>query len=69
MYIHFTPPTQYGWVCPKCGRVNAPMMMTCQCFAYEQAKVKPNTVDLTPKVEWAKGTTTTTPTPEGQGDE
>ena len=20
-----------GWVCPRCGRVNAPWMMTCRC--------------------------------------
>jgi len=23
--------TQYGWVCPKCGRVNAPWKGTCDC--------------------------------------
>lgn len=22
---------QYGWVCPKCGRVNAPWKGTCDC--------------------------------------
>lgn len=25
------PPMSYGWVCPKCGRVNAPWKGTCDC--------------------------------------
>ena len=25
------PPQLYGWVCPKCGRVNAPWKSTCDC--------------------------------------
>ena len=25
------PPVQYGWVCPKCGRVNAPWVSQCGC--------------------------------------
>lgn len=25
------PVMLYGWVCPKCGRVNAPTKMTCDC--------------------------------------
>lgn len=24
-------PIIYGWVCPICGRANAPMNMTCEC--------------------------------------
>ena len=23
---------QQGWICPKCGRVNAPWIGTCPCF-------------------------------------
>lgn len=26
-------PMQYGWVCPKCGRVNSPWTSTCWCWA------------------------------------
>ena len=25
-------PINYGWVCPKCGRVNSPTMGTCPCY-------------------------------------
>lgn len=25
------PAVLYGWICPKCGRVNAPTKMTCDC--------------------------------------
>lgn len=25
------PPRQYGWVCPLCGRANAPWMSQCTC--------------------------------------
>lgn len=25
------PIALYGWICPKCGRVNAPTKMTCDC--------------------------------------
>lgn len=26
---------QYGWICPKCGRGNAPSCMTCPCIPME----------------------------------
>lgn len=32
MYYHNNElPPQQGWICPKCGRVNAPWMPTCGC--------------------------------------
>lgn len=30
--IHVTPDAPQGWVCPKCGRVNAPWVGTCPCY-------------------------------------
>ena len=27
-----TMPTNYGWVCTKCGRSNAPHVNSCSCF-------------------------------------
>ena len=29
--INSTPPTEYGWACPRCGRINAPWKSTCDC--------------------------------------
>ena len=28
---YIKPGTQQGWICPRCGRVNAPWVMTCPC--------------------------------------
>ena len=27
-----SPPTEYGWVCPRCNRVNAPWKSQCDCL-------------------------------------
>lgn len=32
-YYNNELPPQQGWVCPKCGRVNAPWMPTCGCVS------------------------------------
>lgn len=32
------PPLQTGWLCPACGRGNAPMNMTCPCKERERLK-------------------------------
>ena len=26
-----SPPMEYGWACPRCGRINAPWKSTCDC--------------------------------------
>lgn len=28
-----TPSFQQGWICPRCGRVNAPWVASCFCTA------------------------------------
>lgn len=34
MYYHNNElPPQQGWVCPKCGRVNAPWKSSCDCVS------------------------------------
>ena len=30
-YYNNELPPQQGWICPKCGRVNAPWLPTCDC--------------------------------------
>ena len=32
---------QEGWVCPKCGRVNAPFVDHCPCSSIDNIKVNP----------------------------
>lgn len=41
-------PTNYGWICPKCGRVNAPTKQTCDCSI--------GTYPYYPWVTWTSGT-------------
>ena len=41
---------QYGWVCPKCGKVLAPWMGECNCYkknySYETTETDPTTVNI-----------------------
>lgn len=30
-YREKNPPTMYGWVCPRCGAVNSPFSLKCDC--------------------------------------
>ena len=32
-YYNNELPPQQGWICPKCGRVNAPWLPTCGCVS------------------------------------
>ena len=34
-----TMPTQYGWLCPACGRGNAPLAQTCPCRGWPTMQI------------------------------
>jgi hypothetical protein len=34
-----TMPTQYGWLCPACGRGNAPLAQTCPCKGWPTMQI------------------------------
>lgn len=61
--IEFEMPRQYGWICPKCGRVNSPYTTTCPCYKqsdYKTSTVLLNRVGGENKVERGDGFTYTT---------
>lgn len=45
--ITLNPNMQYGWVCPKCGKVNAPWKDSCNCHL-NTPYTPPNTPTPTP---------------------
>lgn len=42
-YYNYQSPMAEGWLCPRCKRVNSPMMMQCNCPA--QAASETRTTD------------------------
>ena len=34
-----TPITPIGWLCPACGRGNAPLNMTCPCKPWPEMRI------------------------------
>lgn len=53
---------EYGWVCPKCNRVNAPWKSTCDCFTNNNWQINWNVSDKTaiPNDWWKTYVTCTT---------
>ena len=51
--INSKPPTEYGWECPRCGRINAPWVRQCDCNGNNWTI----TSDWTYKPEWWKEVT------------
>lgn len=40
-----TTPVHYGWICPRCGKVNAPFVVKCDCKPPEKSNYKQYTVE------------------------
>ena len=34
-------PTNYGWICPRCGAVNAPHITQCPCAGWQPPQYPP----------------------------
>lgn len=48
----WTPIAKYGWVCPRCGKVNSPFIDHCDCKPEEKSNYYP---------DWSYHPTITTP--------
>lgn len=44
-YIGDLPPKQYGWICPKCGRVMSPTTPFCPCGGHGYRTTATTTAD------------------------
>lgn len=45
--MEFQFPTEYEWICPKCGRANALWKPSCDCTESHNTITCDDTVDLT----------------------
>ena len=41
----------HGWICPRCQRVNSPLVMECPC-SRERVGIDPPRVDDSSRVTW-----------------
>lgn len=48
------PPTEYGWACPRCNRINAPWVRQCDCGGNNYWTI---TSDWNYKPEWKQEVT------------
>lgn len=60
---NFPVSREYGWICPKCGRVYSPLTPTCLYCGNNN--VMPPTIDTAPTKEWWRDYYTITCDPIG----
>ena len=64
-YYNNEMPPKEGWVCPRCGRVNAPWLPCCDCQATHRMTTY---MQQTTGIKWTRDTTTTNPKGSGMID-